>query len=70
MALQFQTVGALGPLARADFGVGLADLGLLIGLQGRVGIVGMRVSPVDCIGSNAIFSPPRTPAQRPNHSRS
>jgi MFS family permease len=39
MAFQFQTVGALGPLVRADFGVGLADLGLLIGLYLSPGIV-------------------------------
>ena len=35
MAFQFQSVGALGPLVRADFGVGLADLGLLIGHHGQ-----------------------------------
>jgi MFS family permease len=39
MAFQFQSVGALGPLVRADFGVGLADLGLLIGLYLSPGIV-------------------------------
>src|SRR5580658_2932812 len=39
MAFQFQTVGALGPLVRGQFGVGLADLGLLIGLYLSPGIV-------------------------------
>jgi predicted MFS family arabinose efflux permease len=45
MAFQFQTVGALGPLVRADFGVGLADLGLLIGLYLSPGIVLALPSP-------------------------
>jgi hypothetical protein len=31
VALQFQSVGAPGPLARESFGIGLADFGLLIG---------------------------------------
>ena len=39
MAFQFQTVDALGPLVRAEFGIGLADLGLLIGLYLSPGIV-------------------------------
>ena len=39
MAFQFQTVGALGPLVRAEFGIGLADLGMLIGLYLSPGII-------------------------------
>src|SRR3954454_14044025 len=38
MAFQFQTVGALGPLVQTEFGVGLFDLGLLIGLYQSAGI--------------------------------
>ena len=32
MALQFQSVAALSPFMMTDYGVGLADVGLLIGL--------------------------------------
>ena len=32
MAIQFQVVGALSPLFRETFGVGLADIGFLIGI--------------------------------------
>lgn len=39
MAFQFQSVGALGPLVRQAFGVGLPDLGLLIGLYLSPGLV-------------------------------
>lgn len=38
MAVQFQAVGALSPLFAADYGVGLADIGLLIGLYLAPGI--------------------------------
>ncbi len=39
MAFQFQSVGALGPLVRQSFGVGLPDLGLLIGLYLSPGLI-------------------------------
>ncbi len=39
MAFQFQAVGTLGPLVRTEFGVGLLDLGILIGLYQSAGIV-------------------------------
>ncbi|MEZ5906564.1 MAG: MFS transporter [Geminicoccaceae bacterium] len=39
MAFQFQSVAALAPLVAADHGVGLADIGLLIGLYFAPGIV-------------------------------
>lgn len=39
MAFQFQTVGALGPLVRQSFDIGLPDLGLLIGLYLSPGLV-------------------------------
>jgi MFS family permease len=39
MAFQFQAVAALTPLVRAEYGVGLADVGLLIGLYLAPGIV-------------------------------
>lgn len=39
MAFQFQSVGALGPLVRDTFGVGLPDLGLLIGLYLAPGLL-------------------------------
>lgn len=39
MAFQFQSVAALSPLLIADFGVGLADIGFLIGLYFAPGIV-------------------------------
>jgi len=39
MAFQFQSVAALAPLIRRDFGVDLADVGLLIGLYLSPGIV-------------------------------
>jgi hypothetical protein len=32
MAFQFQSIAALAPLIRRDFGVNLADIGLAIGL--------------------------------------
>lgn len=38
MAFQFQSVAALSPLLVADYGVGLADIGLLIGLYFAPGI--------------------------------
>ncbi|MBV8447878.1 MAG: MFS transporter, partial [Hyphomicrobiales bacterium] len=38
MALQFQSVAALAPLLRHDLGVGIADLGFLIGLYLSPGI--------------------------------
>lgn len=39
MAFQFQSVGALSPVLRAEFDVGLADIGLLIGLYFAPGLV-------------------------------
>jgi len=39
MAFQFQSVGALGPLVRETFAIGLPDLGLLIGLYLSPGLV-------------------------------
>jgi predicted MFS family arabinose efflux permease len=39
MGFQFQSVAALAPLVRSNFGVSLADLGLLIGLYLAPGIV-------------------------------
>jgi MFS family permease len=39
MAFQFQAVGALSPLFAGAFGIGLADIGLLIGLYLAPGIV-------------------------------
>jgi MFS family permease len=39
MAFQFQMVGALSPLFVANYGVGLADIGLLVGLYFAPGIV-------------------------------
>lgn len=39
MAFQYQTVGAVAPLVMHDLGVGLADIGLLIGLYLAPGIV-------------------------------
>lgn len=39
MAFQFQSVAALSPLLIEDFGVGLADIGFLIGLYFAPGIV-------------------------------
>lgn len=38
MAFQFQAIGALSPLIIADYGVGLADIGLLIGLYLAPGV--------------------------------
>ena len=38
MAFQFQSVAALSPLLVADFGVGLADMGFLIGLYFAPGV--------------------------------
>lgn len=39
MAFQFQTIGALSPLVMSEFGVSLADIGLLIGLYLSPGIL-------------------------------
>lgn len=39
MAFQFQAVAALSPLIMRDFGIGIADLGLLIGLYLSPGII-------------------------------
>lgn len=39
MAFQFQAVGALSPAFQQDFGVGIADIGLLIGLFFAPGMV-------------------------------
>lgn len=39
MAFQFQAIGALSPLIIADYGVGLADIGLLIGLYLAPGVI-------------------------------
>jgi MFS family permease len=38
MAFQFQSVGAVAPLLGHDFGVGLADIGILIGLYFTPGV--------------------------------
>ena len=39
MAVQFQTVGSVAPLFDRDLGIGLADVGILIGLYFAPGIV-------------------------------
>jgi len=39
MAFQFQSVAAVAPLLNGEFGVGLADIGVLIGLYFAPGIV-------------------------------
>lgn len=39
MALQFQSVAALSPFMMTNFGVGLADIGLLIGLYVSPGVI-------------------------------
>ena len=39
MGFQFQSVPAIAPLLARDFGVGLADIGLLIGLYLAPGVV-------------------------------
>jgi hypothetical protein len=39
MAFQFQSVAAVAPLLEKTFGVGLADIGLLIGLYFTPGVV-------------------------------
>ena len=39
MAFQFQAIAALSPLLMADFGIGLADIGFLIGLYFAPGIL-------------------------------
>lgn len=39
MAFQFQSVAAVAPLLASEFGVGLADIGALIGLYFAPGIV-------------------------------
>lgn len=39
MAFQFQSIAALSPLLVADFGIGLADIGFLIGLYFAPGLV-------------------------------
>ncbi len=39
MAFQFQSIAALSPLLIEDFGVGLADIGFLIGLYFAPGII-------------------------------
>jgi MFS family permease len=38
MAFQFQSVAAVAPLLGHDFGVGLADIGILIGLYFTPGV--------------------------------
>ncbi len=39
MAFQFQTIAALSPLIMQDYGLGLADIGLLIGLYLAPGVI-------------------------------
>ena len=39
MAVQFQSVAAVAPLFNADFGVSLADIGILVGLYSLPGVV-------------------------------
>jgi MFS family permease len=39
MAFQFQSVAAVAPLLNSEFGIGLADIGVLIGLYFAPGIV-------------------------------
>ena len=39
MAFQYQAVAALSPFVMQEFGVGLADIGLLIGLYLSPGII-------------------------------
>ena len=38
MAVQFQSVAAVAPLLSADFGVSLADIGILVGLYSVPGV--------------------------------
>src|SRR5512134_2267382 len=39
IGLQYQTVGTLSPLFIADFAIGVADIGMLIGLYHAPGVV-------------------------------
>src|SRR3974390_2780024 len=39
MAFQFQTVAAVAPLLKTQFGVGIAEIGFLIGLYFTPGVV-------------------------------
>src|SRR3954466_15537859 len=39
MAVQFQSVAAVAPLLSVDFGVSLADIGILVGLYSAPGVV-------------------------------
>ena len=39
MAVQFQSVAAVAPLLSADFGVSLADIGILVGLYFVPGVL-------------------------------
>src|SRR5450432_2494115 len=39
MAFQFQSIAAVAPLLSSEFGVGLADIGVLIGLYFAPGVV-------------------------------
>src|SRR6202163_2340435 len=48
MAFQFQSVAAVAPLLGREFGVGLADIGILIGLYFAPGIA--LALPVGAIG--------------------
>ena len=39
MAVQFQSVAAVAPILSANFGVSLADIGILVGLYSVPGVV-------------------------------
>jgi hypothetical protein len=46
MAFQFQSIAAVAPLLSSKFGVGLADIGVLIGLYFAPGMpAGLSVAP-------------------------
>lgn len=60
MAVQFQSVAAIAPLFGADFGVSLADIGILVGLYSLPGIV--LALPGGAIGQGSVTRRPCWPA--------
>ncbi len=56
MAFQFQSVAAVAPLLGHEFGVGLADIGLLIGLYFTPGVA--LALPGGAIGQDSATSAP------------
>jgi hypothetical protein len=49
MAFQFQNVAAIAPLLSTKFGVGLTDIGALVGLYFSPGIAMALVSGATCL---------------------